>query len=81
MYEASLKACLGSKEALGVAWFRADNALTERLEAEGKGPNRFAPEYSKAIGMRLKEKLRETGVAKGRVRNELLSKVSLIARP
>ena len=65
LYDASIKACGGSKKDLGVAFFRADNQLTNRLVAEGKGPQKRTQGYSTAITKRLKDKLTEVGVANG----------------
>lgn len=42
---------------LSFAYFRADNALTDRLVAEGKGPQKRTPEYTIAITKRLEDKL------------------------
>lgn len=67
-FDALRKACIeacGSEEALGIAFFRTDRQLTERLFAEGKGPGRKSAEYPKAITKRLKDKLAEVGVAQG----------------
>lgn len=64
LYQACEKAC-GGQENLPVPFFRVDNALTDKLEAEGKGPTRGSPEYSKFIAQRLKDKLREAGVGAG----------------
>lgn len=61
---ACIAAC-GSKAELGVAFFRADNQLTDRLAAEGKGPQKKTPEYAKAIGQRLKARLGEVGIGEG----------------
>lgn len=60
----SIKAC-GSKAALGLAFFRADNALTDKLFAEGKGPEKRKEGYPQAITKRLKAKMAEVGVADG----------------
>ena len=68
LYDACVKACGGSKKDLGVAFFRADNQLTDRLVAEGKGPEKRTKDYPAAITKRLKDKLRETGVASGKVK-------------
>lgn len=65
LYDASLKACGGSKADLGVVFVRADKALTEKLIAEGKGPKRYTPEYPIAMMQRLKGKLREVGISTG----------------
>ena len=65
LYDASLDACGGSKKTLGVAFFRADNALTDRLVVEGKGPEKRTTGYPAAITKRLKDKLAEVGVADG----------------
>jgi hypothetical protein len=60
----SIEAC-GARSALGVAFFRADNALTERLFAEGKGPEKRTAAYPQAITKRLKAKLTEVVVGDG----------------
>lgn len=41
------------------AYFRADNEITDRLYAEGRGPQKRTPEYPAAIVGRLKAKLKE----------------------
>lgn len=48
-----------SKQLLDYAYFRADNELTDRLFAEGKGPQKRTPAYGPAITKRLKTKLNE----------------------
>lgn len=63
--QACIEACGGSAKNLGVAFFRADNELTERLVREGKGPEKRTKDYPAAITKRLKDKLREVGVADG----------------
>ena len=55
----------GSKRALGAAFFRCDNDLTEKLFNEGKGPKKKAEGYAKAVAQRLKGKLEEIGVGNG----------------
>ena len=44
---------------------RASVAITEKLVAEGKGPKRSTPEYPAAVAQRLRNKLREVGIAPG----------------
>jgi hypothetical protein len=62
--DACIKAC-GSKRPLGAAFFRADNAITDRLFAEGKGPQKRTDGYAAAITERWKAKLAEVGVENG----------------
>ena len=64
LYDACVDAC-GSKKALGAAFFRADNQLTDRLVAEGKGPAKRTKDYPAAVTKRLKDKMAEVGVASG----------------
>lgn len=63
--QACIDACGGSARNLGVAFFRADNELTDRLVKEGKGPEKRTKDYPAAITKRLKDKLKEVGVADG----------------
>lgn len=71
LYDASVKACGGSKKDLGVAFFRADNQLTDRLVAEGKGPAKRTADYPAAVTKRLKSKLVEVGVQNGLKENDV----------
>ncbi|KAF9629178.1 hypothetical protein BFW01_g10381 [Lasiodiplodia theobromae] len=64
LFQACAEAC-GSEVALPVPFFRTDNALTDQLAAEGKGPAHSSPEYPKAMTNRLKARLREVGVGSG----------------
>lgn len=65
LYNACLQACGDEKKKLGVAFFRADNELTDRLFSEGKGPQKRTEGYPAAITKRLKDKLAEVGVSRG----------------
>ena len=65
LLDACGKACGGSRKEIGTVFLRADNNLTDRLVAEGKGPAKKTPEYSAAITKRLKDKLAELGIAPG----------------
>lgn len=76
LYDASVKACGGSKRNLGVAFFRADNALTDKLVAEGRGPEKRSEGYPAAITKRLKGKLAEVGVQNG-IREDHIGEVFL----
>jgi hypothetical protein len=48
-----------------VLFFRANNDLTDTLVEEGKGPRKGTPEYPVAIVKRLRESLRNSGIAPG----------------
>ncbi|KAK7701595.1 hypothetical protein SLS57_011680 [Botryosphaeria dothidea] len=64
LYQGCVQAC-GSEANLPVPFFRVSNAITSRLEAEGKGPKIRTPEYPKAVANRLKDKLKEAGIGPG----------------
>ena len=55
----------GSTAKLGVVFLRADNALTDSLVAEGKGPKKHTAGYPQAITARLKGKMEELGITGG----------------
>ncbi len=65
LHQKCIDACGGSAKDLGIAFFRVDNQVTDRLVAEGKGPEKRKAGYSEAITARLKDKLSEVGVADG----------------
>jgi hypothetical protein len=48
-----------------VLFFRANNDLTDKLIEEGKGPRKGTLEYPVAIVKRLRESLRNSGIAPG----------------
>ena len=64
-------ACAGSKGKLGAAFFRTDNELTDRLVAAGKGPEKRTAGYPAAITKRLKDKMKEVGVADGLLKENM----------
>lgn len=64
-FEKLYSACIstvGGKERLGVVFLRADNELTEKLFAEGKGPVKYGDGYGTSMMRRLKAKLAEIGL-------------------
>lgn len=61
LYSACVSA-VGGKEMLGVVFLRADNELTEKLFAKGKGPVKYGDGYGASMMRRLKAKLAEIGL-------------------
>ena len=77
LYDACLQACGGSKSDLHVVFFKTDTQLTAKLIEEGKHPTDEQPLYAAYVTDRLKNGLRNAGVADGKVKSDLQGEVVL----